>query len=46
MVAATVAELQLERLMAGGEAEELVAEADSEDGHAPEQRFHGRHLLL
>ena len=38
VVRAAVAEGQLERLVAGGEREQLVAEADAEDGHAAEQR--------
>src|SRR5882724_3452848 len=40
MVGAVVAERQLVRAAAGGEPDDLVAEADAEDRHAPEQRAH------
>ena len=41
MIRAAVAELQLEGFRAAGEAEELVAEADAEDGLLAEQAADG-----
>ena len=40
MVGAAMAEGQLVRLVAGGEAKQLVAEADAEHRHAAEQAAH------
>ena len=45
MVGAAVAEGELVRLVAGREAEQLVAEADAEHGHAAEQLPHDLHLV-
>ena len=45
MVGAAVAERQLEGLVVGGEAEQLMAEADPEDGRAPEEVADDRGLL-
>src|SRR5262245_19375910 len=46
MVRAAVAERQLVRAHAGGEREQLVAEADAEHGRAAEQLADGLHLAL
>ena len=46
MVRAAVTERKLERLVTGGEREELVSEADAEDRHAADQLAYDRHLLL
>jgi hypothetical protein len=44
VVRAAMAERELERLEAGREREQLVAEADAEDRHAPEQLADDGHL--
>ena len=46
MVRAAMTERQLVRLVAGREAEELMAEADPEDRHPPEQLLHRLHLVV
>src|SRR4051794_15535544 len=46
VISAAVSELELERLVAARQGEQLVAEADAQDGNLAEQLLHRHDLLL